>query len=67
MSKIQVNQLKTKLNLLYENKIDLSDVINEGDKENCFLTRAFGAFALQVCAEIDPDIAANSIVDSYGV
>lgn len=66
MSKIQVNQLKTKLNQLYKDKIDLSDVINEGDKENCFLTRAFGAFALQVCAEIDTDNAANSIVDSYG-
>lgn len=66
MSKVQVLQLKTKLEQLYQNKIDLSDVQNEQDKENCFLTRAYCAFALQTLAEIDGETAIDSIVDTYG-
>ena len=66
MSKIQVNQLKAKLDQLYKGKIDLSDVTNVDDKEKFFLSRAYCAFALQECAEIESDIATNSIVDSFG-
>ena len=66
MSKIQVNQLKAKLDQLYKGKIDLSDVTNVNDKEKFFLSRAYCAFALQECAEIESDIATNSIVDSFG-
>ena len=38
MSKIQVNQLKAKLDQLYKGKIDLSDVTNVNDKEKFFST-----------------------------
>ena len=64
MSVIQVNQLKRKLEELYSDKVNLSDV-NEQDKENCFLSRAYAAYTLQILANISEDIAAESITDSY--
>ncbi len=65
MSTIQVNQLKRKIEKTYSDLIDISDVIREQDKENCFLTRAYAAYTLQVLADIDPSSAALCITDTF--
>lgn len=64
MSVIQVNQIKSRIEAIYKDKIDLTNV-QEKDKENCFLSRAFAAYSLQVLADLEPDIAVQAIVDSY--
>lgn len=65
MSVIQVNQLKRKIEQTYPSLIDLSDVIRDEDKENCFLTRSQAAYTLQCLANIDAATAAACITDSY--
>lgn len=65
MSVLHVNHIKAKLAEIYKDKIDISDARSEQDKENFFLTRSFTAYTLQVLANIDPDVASNSIVDSF--
>jgi len=65
MSVLHVNHIKSKLAEIYKNKIDISDAKSEQDKENYFLTRSYAAYTLQVLANIDTDVAAQSITDSY--
>lgn len=65
MSVLHVNHIKAKLADIYKDKIDIADAKSEQDKENFFLTRSYAAYTLQVLANIEPDIAANSITDSY--
>ena len=65
MSIIQVNQLKRKIEETYTALIDVSDVVREQDLENCFLTRAYAAYALQVLANIEPTIASLCITDTF--
>lgn len=65
MSQLHVNHIKTKLIEIYTDKIDVSDATNDENKENFFLTRAYTAYTLQVLANLEADVAANSIVDSY--
>lgn len=65
MSVLHVNHIKAKLADIYKDKIDITDAKSDQDKENFFLTRSYAAYTLQVLANIEPDIAANSITDSY--
>lgn len=65
MSQLHVNHIKTKLKEIYDGKIDISDARNDENKENFFFTRAYTAYTLQVLANIDADVASNTIVDSY--
>ena len=65
MSIIQVNQLKRKIEETYSALIDVSDVVREQDLKNCFLTRAYAAYALQVLANIEPTIASLCITDTF--
>lgn len=65
MSVLHVNHIKSTLADIYKDKIDIADAKSDHDKENFFLTRSYAAYTLQVLANIDPDIAASSITDSY--
>jgi len=65
MSVLHVNHIKAKLAEIYKDKIDITDAKSDQDKENFFLTRSYAAYTLQVLANIEPDIAANSMTDSY--
>ena len=65
MSVVQVNQLRRRLVQTYDKLIDLSDVKNESDSENCFLSRSYAAFSLEVLADISPEEASKCVTDSY--
>jgi hypothetical protein len=65
MSIIHVRHIKAKLEDIYSSKISLSDLRETDNKEDHFLTRSFAAYSLQVLANIDPDVAASSVFDSY--
>lgn len=65
MSVLHVNHIKAKLAEIYKNKIDISDAKSPQNQEDFFLTRSYAAYTLQVLANIDPETAANSIVDSF--
>lgn len=65
MSILHVKHIQAKLIDLFENKIDLTDAKNDGEKENYFLTRSFSAYSLQILAGVDINTAINGIVDGY--
>jgi hypothetical protein len=67
MSIIHVNQIKNRIQAIYANKIDLTDVdkgnISPSAKEQFFLTRALAAYAIHVLGHVDADITAAAITD----
>ncbi|HDR7509363.1 TPA: AIPR family protein [Bacillus toyonensis] len=65
MSRLHVRHVKTTLRNAFENKIDLSDVKREEEKENAFLTRSLAAYALVMVANANPDLAAKAVVDGF--
>lgn len=67
MSIIHVNQLKTRIENLFKDSIDLSDCGNKSadDKESVFLSRGLAAYTVQHLTEFEPATAASAIVDGY--
>lgn len=67
MSRIQVNHIKTALDNLFIDKIDLSDIINPKpeDVKKQFYSRALAAYSLHIIASAPIEDAANSITDSF--
>lgn len=63
MANIQIRHLETKLGELFRNKIDISDVSNEQERDNVFYSRAFAAYTLLVCGSVSIEDACNAIVD----
>jgi len=64
MSVLHVNHIKTKLEDVFGEIIDLADVSNSGEqKSNFFLTRALCAYALMHHSNASPTLAAQAIVD----
>lgn len=64
MSIIHINQIKSKVNELFKDKLDLSD-ISERDSQREFkiTTRCLAAYAVYVSVECTIDEAANAVVD----
>lgn len=64
MSVLHINQIKNKVNELFQDKIDLSDV-SETDmqKEDKINTRCLAAYAVYISVECTIEEAANSVVD----
>lgn len=50
---------------LFENKIDLSDALNDEDRENKYYTRSIAALAIIMRCGIDYESAAQTITDGY--
>ncbi len=63
MSRLHVNHIKAKLLEIYTDIIDTSEARSNEEKENLFLTRAYAAYTLQILAEIDKNLASDSITD----
>jgi hypothetical protein len=67
MSIIHVNQIKTRVHELFDNKIDLSDVdagnLSPKARESFFLTRALAAYAIHVVGHVDVEAAAAAVTD----
>lgn len=58
-------RIKSKMEDMFENRIDLRDASNEADSQNKFLTRAIAALALIIRCGIDCETAAQHITDGY--
>lgn len=65
MPNLNLIRVQTKLNELFQGKIDLTDVTNPADIENKFYTRALAAMAVVISCGIDFDLASKSITDDY--
>lgn len=68
MSIIYVGHIKTKLDDVFINRLDMSDYDKKDaqEREKAFLTRSYAAYSLMVLASASSDDAANAIVDGYG-
>jgi hypothetical protein len=67
MSKIQVNHIKTALDILFKDKIDMSDYggKSEVEKQKAFFSRALAAYSLHILASAEIDNSAKSITDGF--
>lgn len=67
MSIIHVNQLKTRIEELFTNQIDLSDCEDKSvvDKESIFLSRALAGYTVHHLIDIPPNIAGATVVDGF--
>lgn len=67
MSRIQVNHIRTALDNLFTDKIDLTDIkrTNPDDMKKRFYSRALAAYSLHIIASAPIDDAANSVTDTY--
>lgn len=65
MPNLKMLRIKTKLDELFEDKIDLSDTKNSEEQINKYYTRAIAALALIMRCGINYDVAAQSITDGY--
>ncbi|WP_077303569.1 hypothetical protein [Leptospirillum ferriphilum] len=65
MSVIHVNQIKTQIQRIFKDLIDLSDISNSSQesKENFFISRGLAAYSIYYLANITPKEAATSITD----
>lgn len=64
MSIIHVNQIRTRIESLFHQKIDLSDIRTTDNGENSqFLTRGLAAYVVCFLSGVDADVGALAVVD----
>lgn len=64
MSILHINQIKNKVNALFKDKLDLSDINdNDTNKDDKITTRCLAAYAVYLSVECTIEEAANSVVD----
>src|ERR1700676_374928 len=67
MSVLHMNQIKTRVETLFDKKIDLSDIdkgnLPPDQRQNHFLTRALAAYAMHIVGHVELDLAALSVTD----
>ena len=65
MPNLKMIRVQSKLDELFENKIDLSDASNDEDRENKYYTRSIAALAIIMRCGIDYESAAQTVTDGY--
>ena len=65
MPNLKMIRVRSKFDELFENKIDLSDALNDEDRENKYYTRSIAALAIIMRCGIDYESAAQTITDGY--
>lgn len=65
MPNLKMLRVQAKLDELFKDKIDLSDVTNPEEKLNKYYSRSIAALAIIMRCAIDCDVAAQSITDGY--
>ncbi|MEH1968990.1 AIPR family protein [Nostoc sp.] len=67
MVKLQLTHIKNKLNETLTGLIDISDHLNkpEPEKQKVLLSRSYAAYSLMSLASVEPEIAAQAVVDGY--
>ena len=66
MSILHVGHIQAAIERRYRGLIDLSDVVNESQRDDCLLTRGLSAFVVAELSGAEDRIAASSVVDSFG-
>lgn len=62
---LRIIRIQQKLDEMFNEKIDLSDITNIENISNEYYTRALAALTITMCCGIDTDVAAQSITDGY--
>jgi len=65
MENLKMIRMKAKLKELFGDKIDVTDVKNEQEKENKYFTRAIAALEMVITCGIDYESASTTITDGY--
>lgn len=65
MPNLKMIRVQSKLDELFDNKIDLTDATNDEERQNKYYTRAIAALAIVMQCGIDFDSAAKTITDGY--
>lgn len=65
MPNFKMIRIQSKIDELFENKIDLKDAKTEEERQNKFYTRAIAALSIVMKCGIDYDAAAKTITDGY--
>lgn len=65
MQNLKMIRIRSKLDELFTNKIDLTDTINDEERQNKYYTRAIAALAIVMRCGIDYDSATKTITDGY--
>ena len=65
MPNLKLIRVQSKLDELFQGKIDLKDVENQDERINKFYTRALAAMAIVMSCGIDCELAAKSVTDDY--
>ena len=65
MPNLKMIRVQSKLDELFNNKIDLADASDDEERKNKYYTRAIAALAIIMRCGIDYDSAAQTITDGY--
>lgn len=65
MSNLKMVRIQAKIDKLFKELVDLSDVKNPDEKVNKFYSRSLAALAIVMQCGVEYDIAAQSITDGY--
>lgn len=65
MSNLKMVRIQAKIDELFKELVDLSDVKNSDEKVNKFYSRSLAALAIVMQCGVEYDIAAQSITDGY--
>lgn len=65
MSNLKMVRIQAKIDELFKELVDLSDVKNPDEKVNKFYSRSLAALAIVMQCGVEYDIAAQSITDGY--
>ena len=68
MADINIIRIESKLDSMFESKIDVNDLVgkkNADEIKKAFLSRALAALAIMYETGIDIDMAARSITDGF--
>ena len=68
MSKLHVRHVREALEVLYSDKIDLTDYANASDSQRtkAFLSRALAALSVQRLTDLSPELTAKTVTDGTG-
>lgn len=62
---LKMVRIAAKLEEMFSDKIDLSDINNQKDKQVSFLSRAVAALAVMMLCGVDEDVSGKCVTDGY--
>lgn len=65
MPNLKMIRIQSKLDELFNNKLDLTDASNDKERQNKYYSRSIAALAVIMKCDIDYELAAQTITDGY--